>query len=89
MKPVPPEEKIDPCMLNPMNCTEGFSWSVWEKMVFGADVVSGSGTKKYIMSTGADFNAAKGQAWPGFALYHQGMDLVAVVSTGDRVWELR
>ena len=64
-------EEIDPCMLNPMNCTEGFSWSVWEKMMFGPDVVTGSTKKQYIMSTGGDYNAAKGHAWPGFALYHQ------------------
>jgi len=82
-------EEIDPCMLNPMNCTEGFSWSVWEKMMFGPDVVTGSTKKQYIMSTGGDYNAAKGHAWPGFALYHQGMDLVAMVSTGTKVWEIR
>merc|ERR1719245_778489 len=78
-------------MLNPANCTEGFSWSVWEKMVFGSDIVGPSGkqAKKYIMSTGGDFNGANGKAWPGFALYHQGLDLVAVVSTGERVWQLR
>ena len=89
MLPSPPDTEKDPCMLNPMNCTDGFSWSVWEKMSFGADVVDGGGTKKYIMSTGGDYNGAKGQAWPGFALYHQGMDLVALVSTGVQVWELR
>ena len=66
-------EDTDPCMMNPANCTEGFSWSVWEKMVFGADIVGPSGkqAKKYIMSTGGDFNGANGKAWPGFALYHQ------------------
>ena len=64
-------EETDPCMLNPANCTEGFSWSVWEKMVFGSDIVGPSGkqAKKYIMSTGGDFNGANGKAWPGFALY--------------------
>ena len=62
-----------PCMMNPMNCTEGFSWSVWENMMFGADIVdpSGGGARKYIMSTGGDFNPKNGKAWPGFALYHQ------------------
>ena len=29
------------------------------------------------------------RAYPGLALYHQGMDLVAVVSTGEDVWKLR
>ncbi len=28
-------------------------------------------------------------SYPGLALYHQGMDLVAVVSTGEDVWRLR
>merc|ERR1719393_286241 len=53
-----------------MNCTEGFSWSVWENMMFGADIVdpSGGGAKKYIMSTGGDFNPKNGKAWPGFSL---------------------
>ena len=41
------------------------------------------------MSTGGDFNSKNGKAWPGLALYHQGLDLVAVVSTGEKVWELR
>ena len=82
----------DPCMLNPMNCTEGFSWSVWENMMFGADIVdpSGGGAKKYIMSTGDDFNPKNGKAWPGFALYHQVMylddHLLTIHSTSCRAW---
>ena len=63
--------EVDPCMLNPANCTEGFSWSIFENMMFGADIVSGGSQKKYIMSTGGDFNPKNGKAWPGFALYHQ------------------
>ena len=92
MKPdVENELDHDACMLNPMNCTKGLSWSVWEQMQYGSDLLDpkGGNTKKYIMSTGGDFNPKNGKAWPGFALYHQGLDIVAVVSTGEKVWELR
>ena len=74
MKPdIANELENDPCMLNPANCTEGFSWSIFENMVFGADIVGPAGgqKKKYIMSTGGDFNPKNGRAWPGFALFHQ------------------
>ena len=81
---------LDPCMGNPINCTEGLSYSVWEMMTYSADVIEGaSNTKKYIVSTGGDFNSRSGKAWPGVAIYHQGLDLVGVVSTGEKVWELR
>jgi len=81
----------DPCMINPLNCTDGLSWSIWEQMQYGSDIIDPKGgqTKKYIMSTGGDYNGRSGKAWPGFALYHQGLDIVAVVSTGEKVWELR
>jgi len=85
------ELEFDPCMSNPVNCTEGLSWSVWEQMSYGSDIIDPKGgqAKKYIMSTGGDYNSRSGKAWPGFALYHQGLDIVAVVSTGEKVWELR
>ena len=38
---------------------------------------------------GGDFDYASARAFPGVSLYHQGMDLVAVVSTGEDVWRLR
>ena len=80
----------DPCMWNPMNCTEGVSFSVWEKMSFGDDVFEGGkGAKRYLLSTGGDFNSVQGRAWPGFAIYHEGLDIVALVSTGEKVWVLR
>lgn len=81
---------FDPCMGNPENCTDGLSYSIWENMVYSADVLEGSGgAKKYIVSTGGDFNPRNGKAWPGVAIYHQGLEVVAVVSTGTKVWELR
>ena len=33
------DSPVDGCMMNPANCTEGLSWSVWEQMIFGADVI--------------------------------------------------
>ena len=85
-----PEEglEIDPCMMNPINCTEGISISAWEQMSFSTEtlIAKGTKTKRYIMSNGGDFNSVSGKAWPGFALYHQGVDIVGMVSTGDRVW---
>ena len=38
---------------------------------------------------GADFNTTEGLNYPGVALYHDGMDLVAIVSTEDDVWKLQ
>lgn len=82
---------FDPCMWNPENCTDGISFSVWEQMVYSSDVVTKEGgfEKRYVFSTGADFKRSNGQSWPGIAILHEGPDLVAVVSTGKRVWELR
>ncbi len=38
---------------------------------------------------GGDYDYTTERAYPGLAIYHQGMDLIAVVSTGDDVWRLR
>ena len=80
--------ETDPCMMNPMNCTEGLSISAWEQMAFSSEtlVVKSTKTKRYLVSNGGDHNAVTGMAWPGFAIYHQGVDIVGMVSTGDRVW---
>jgi hypothetical protein len=51
--------------------------------------MGGIHNKKYVVSTGADYNRATGRAYPGFSIYHEGPDLVAVVSTGEEVWELK
>ena len=45
--------------------------------------------KKYVFSTGGDFNTKTKNLYPGVAIYHQGMDLVAVVSTDEDVWQLK
>lgn len=80
---------IDPCMNNPANCTEGISFNIWEQMIFTGDIMLGKDvSKRYLVSTGGDHNPVSGQAWPGIAIYHQGMDIVALVSTGEKVWTL-
>ena len=33
----------------------------------------------YIFSTGGDYNYGNSKAYPGLALYHEGLNLVAVV----------
>ena len=45
----------------------------------------------YKICVGADYNRSDDidVAYPGVSLYHEGMDLVAVVSTGDDVWKLQ
>merc|ERR1719245_569720 len=57
------------------------------------DPASPSFTKKYLLSTGADYeisaDGATGRSVPGLAVYHLGLDLVAVISTGEDVWELK
>ena len=46
---------------------------------------------KYV--TGAEYtlsdDGSSGENYPGISLYHDGMDLVAIVSTGDDVWKLQ
>ena len=44
---------------------------------------------RYVISTGGDYDSALGQAVPGFSILHYGLDLIAVVSTGEDVWELK
>lgn len=82
----------DLCILNPKDCHDsGLSFSIWEKVSYGEEVlnVKRQHEKKYIFSTGADFDYEKEKAYAGMALFHQGMDLVAVVSDGTNVWELK
>ena len=44
---------------------------------------------RYVISTGGDYDSTLGQAVPGFSIFHYGLDLIAVVSTGEDVWELK
>lgn len=82
----------DECGKNPINCTDGLSFSIWEKMSYDTNVLVDRDIKiqsrKYVVSSGADYDPLTGIAYPGFAIYHEGPELVAVVSTGEEVWEL-
>ena len=76
--------------MTPKNCRDGVSFSIWEKVHYKTDVfnVYKEHDRQYIFSTGGDYDYDQKKAYPGMALYHQGMNLVAVVSTGDDVWSL-
>lgn len=77
--------------MHPKDCTRGLSLSIWEKVTYQEDVldVLKEHDKKYVFSTGGDFNREDKTLYPGVAIYHQGMDLVAVVATDVDVWQLR
>ena len=45
--------------------------------------------RRYVLSTGGEVDAGRGITSPGIALYHEGLDLIAIISTGDDVYELR
>ena len=84
----------DLCILNPINCDKGLSFSIWEKVIHPRKLIdldpdSGEFEKRYIFSTGVDYDYALNRSIPGFAVYHEGLDIIAIVSTGEDVWELR
>jgi len=87
------KRSTDKCIENPIHCTKGLSFAVWEKVEHPMDIVNDPNNmdqfkKKYILSTGADYDEDVQKSVPGFAIYHHGMDLIAIVSTGEDVWEL-
>jgi len=84
-------KKGDKCIMHPKDCKDGLSFSIWEKVIYQEDVlnVMKDHDKKYVFSTGGDFNTKTKNLYPGVAIYHQGMDLVAVVSTDEDVWQLK
>ncbi|XP_042891645.1 adhesion G-protein coupled receptor D1-like [Penaeus japonicus] len=76
------------CTKDPNLCSKGFSISIWEKADFSYDIFwtinnLESEPKRYVLSTGGD-----DEGHPGIAIYHQGISLVAIVSTGDEYWKL-
>ena len=78
----------DKCIQNPINCPEGFSFSLFYKPEYAETdnelVIEGidKHEKEYIISNGGDIGT------PGFAVYRQGGTLGAVVSTGNLTWTL-
>ena len=81
--------KKDKCILNPIDCSNGLSFSIWEKVVYNEDIfdIERDHDRKYLLSNGGQH--FKEKTTPGFSLYKIGMDIVAVVSTGKDVWELK
>ena len=67
----------DPCAQNPEFCEEGLSFSIWEKYNYDSRVMSqfkadpGNFPRKYIVSSGADFDETTAKACPGFAIFRQ------------------
>ena len=82
------KKRKDKCIVNPKDCVDGLSFSIWEKVSYMDDILNirAEHDRKYILSSGGEH--ADGTNTPGFSLYHIGMDIVAIVSTGDDVWEL-
>ena len=66
-------KKGDRCILHPKDCHQGISFSVWEKVSYREDVlnVDKDHDKRYVFSTGGDFDEDKGLLYPGMAIYHQ------------------
>jgi hypothetical protein len=81
----------DYCVRNPINCKSGLSFSIWEKVRYGQEIfnIEKEHPRKYIFSTGGDHNETMGFSYPGLALYHEGIDVIAVVSTGEEVYNLK
>ncbi|XP_066945236.1 uncharacterized protein [Macrobrachium rosenbergii] len=83
-----PFASSDDCTQDPITCKAGFSLSIWERVNISFDVFYTvykykQDVKRYIISTGGDEFGH-----PGVAIYHQGLALVALVSTGDKYWKL-
>ena len=41
------------------------------------------------LTTGGDYNSTSNVSYPGFAIYHKGMDIYAVMVTNDDVYDLK
>ena len=80
--------ETDKCILNPANCVNGTSVSVFYKLEFDVnpkDLENFTKTfeRETILSTGGDYGV------PGFQIYRDGPILGALLSTGDETWEVR
>ena len=66
------DQKKYSCIKSPKDCQDGLTISIWEKNTFDEMVLTEVGNgKKYLVSSGADFDRDKGFAYPGFAIYRQ------------------
>ena len=71
------DNEKDACAQNPKNCDEGLSFSIWEKFNYDPEVMikfkenPDNFPKKYIVSSGAEFDVVTAKSCPGFAIYRQ------------------
>ncbi|XP_018024745.1 uncharacterized protein LOC108680438 isoform X2 [Hyalella azteca] len=77
------------CMADPNLCPNGLSFSIWEKHTFSEDEFLRydrlkDSDIKYVLSTGGDR-----EGHPGIAFFHHGIFQHAIVSTGDKYWEVK
>ena len=49
--------------------------------------IAKSHPRRYVLSTGGEVDPGRGVTTPGFALYHEGLDLIAIVSSRSHVHE--
>ena len=67
----------DACAMNPGNCEDGLSFSIWEKFEYNPIVMinfkadPSTLPRKYLVSSGAEFDVTTAKACPGFAIYRQ------------------
>ena len=80
--------KFDKCITNPTFCTDGFSISIYEKVMYDTTIFDRVRTrsKRYVVSTGADYDTSTGILFPGVSIYRRGYDLDGVVVTDTDVW---
>ena len=54
----------DTCVENPINCEEGLSFSIWEKITYDSNVLvdreNAVQDRKYIVSSGGDYDPIAG-----------------------------
>ena len=69
----------DECADHPKFCDDGLSFSIWEKFKYDPEVMDDKNfkddpsnfPKKYIVSSGAEFDFKTAKSCPGFAIYRQ------------------
>ena len=69
------EKGKDTCAKNPKECGDGLSFSIWEKFNYDSKVMTKFDDmdfpKKYIVSSGGEFDVVSATSCPGFAIYRQ------------------
>ena len=62
----------DTCVVNPLNCEEGLSFSIWEKITYDSNVLVDRENpvqdRKYIVSSGGDYDPIAGTGMVGIGL---------------------